>query len=415
MSTYRDALVRLEEAATLAGVHAEVLDRLKEPRHVHMSRLPVRMDDGSLCFFGAYRVQHDDSRGPFKGGIRFHPAVDLDEVKSLALWMSLKCAVVDIPFGGAKGGVTVDPRALSALELERLSRAFMTAIADVVGPERDVPAPDVYTNARVMAWMVDTYNALRGGLFPGVITGKPVAMGGSLGRDDATGRGAFICGDAMVRREGRDPRETTVAVHGFGNGGQHVARLFHAAGYRVVAVSDSRGGLFAPSGLEIPALIASKEATGRLPARPEGAEPTTADAPLFAEVDILVPAALENVITDANAARVRARIIVELANGPTTAAADGILAARPEVVVIPDILANAGGVTVSWFEWVQNRSGLRWAVNDVHEKLGGIMSAALEAVLEAARAHGVSLRAAAWIVAVRRLAEAIDARAPVAR
>jgi glutamate dehydrogenase (NADP+) len=414
MSTYHDALSRLEQAASLAGIHREVLEQLREPRAIHEARLQVRTDDGALRFFRAYRVQHDDSRGPFKGGIRFHPAVDLDEVKSLALWMSLKCAVVDIPFGGAKGGVAVDPRGLSALELERLSRAFMAAMVDVVGPERDIPAPDVYTNARVMAWMSDTYNTLRRGQFPGVITGKPISMGGSLGRDDATGRGAFICGDAVLKARGLEPIGATVAVHGFGNGGQHVARLFHAAGYRVVAVSDSRGGLFAAEGLDIPRIIAHKAETGRLPEL-EGATPTRSDAPLYADVDILVPAALENVLTDDNASAVQARVIVELANGPTTAAADRVFAERPDVTVIPDILANAGGVTVSWLEWVQNRSGLRFTEAEVHARLGELMAAALKAVQDAADRHAVDLRTAAWVVAVSRLATAIEARAPSAR
>jgi Glutamate dehydrogenase/leucine dehydrogenase len=331
---FEQAVARLDRAARFAPIDPEALEKLRHPKLVLQASIPVRMDDGSLRILEGYRVRHDDTRGPAKGGIRFHPRVDLSEVKALAFWMTCKCAVVGIPFGGGKGGVAVNPKELSRLELERLSRGFIQALADFLGPETDVPAPDVYTNERVMGWMMDEYSKIRRQRTPAVITGKPVELGGSLGRDDATGRGAYTCVKELEKRRGWDPSEVRVAVQGFGNAGQHIARLLHGDGYRVVAVSDSRGGIYNRDGFDIPSLMKMKNETRRLMAvyceesvcELVDADDVTNDELLELDVDLLVPAALENQITAANAARIRARTIVEIANGPTAAEADPILA-----------------------------------------------------------------------------------------
>jgi glutamate dehydrogenase (NADP+) len=375
------------------------------------------MDDGSLRIFDGYRVRHDDTRGPGKGGIRYHPSVDVSEVKALALWMTCKCAVVGIPFGGAKGGVCVDPKTLSRMELERLSRGFIQQLADFIGPDTDVPAPDVYTNEMIMGWMVDEYSKIRRQRLPAALTGKPVALGGSLGRDDATGRGAYYCIKELERRRGFLPGDTRVAVQGFGNAGQHVARLLHADGYRIVAVSDSGGGVYRPEGFDIPSLIRMKAETRRVMAvYCDGSvcslidsTPVTNSELLELDVDLLIPAAMENQITSANAGRVRAPFVIEVANGPVSPEADEILMARG-ISVVPDILANAGGVTVSYFEWVQNRTGLHWALDEVHARLRQIMVAAFDAVLAAADEHGIDLRTAAYTVALRRIGAAAEAQ-----
>jgi glutamate dehydrogenase (NADP+) len=398
---------RVVAAASHARIHPEALKRLAQPRLVVETAVPVRMDDGRLEVFRGYRVQYDDSRGPFKGGIRFHPQVDLAEVKSLALWMALKCAVVDIPFGGGKGGVECNPKQMSARELERLSRSFVAAIADVIGPDRDVPAPDVYTNSQTMAWMADEYARITRRQQPAVITGKPVARGGSLGRDDATGRGGYYCLKELEQLRNWQPGEISVAVQGFGNAGQHCARLLHADGYRVVAVSDSRGGIFHPDGLDIPATIAHKQSTGRLPS-PPGSVTLDSGELLELDVSVLVPAALEDQIREDNVGRVQAKVVLELANGPTTGPADDALAARG-TLVIPDVLANAGGVTVSWFEWLQNRAGQYWRLRDVHDKLRDVMRAQFGQVHERMQHLGSSMRTAAYALALERLSGALVA------
>ncbi len=401
----------------MANLDPEALERLKHPKLVVEVAIPVRMDDGSLRIFDGYRVRHDDTRGPGKGGIRFHPRVDVSEVKALALWMTCKCAVVGIPFGGAKGGVCVDPKTLSRLELERLSRGFIQQVAEFIGPDTDVPAPDVYTNEMVMGWMVDEYSKIRGQRLPAALTGKPVALGGSLGRDDATGRGAYYCIKQLQGRRGWDPDKVRVAVQGFGNAGQHVARLLHADGYRIVAVSDSGGGIYRPDGFDIPSLIHMKAESRRVMAvYCEGSvcqmiesKSVSNEELLELDVDILIPAALENQITAANAARVQAPTIVEVANGPVSPAADEILTSRG-ITVVPDILANAGGVTVSYFEWAQNRTGLQWDLDEVHERLAKIMTRAFDEVLGAADEHQVDLRTAAYVVALRRIGAAAEAQ-----
>ena len=404
---FERSLQRVMESAEHASVDPEALTRLSMPKLVVETAIPVRMDDGSLQMFRGYRVQYDDSRGPFKGGIRYHPQVDLAEVKSLALWMALKCAVVDIPFGGGKGGIEVDPKKLSNAELERLSRGFVRGIADVIGPDRDVPAPDVYTNAQTMAWMAHEYSLITRKLQPGVITGKPVSRGGSLGRDDATGRGGYYCLKELETLRKWEPEQITVAVQGFGNAGQHCARLLHNDGYKVVAISDSRGGLFCPDGIDIPAAIKHKKEHRTLP-EPPGSSKLDSGELLELDVHVLIPAALEDQITSDNVDKVKAKVILELANGPTTGPADDKLHSCG-ALVIPDVLANAGGVTVSWFEWLQNRSGQYWRLREVHDKLRDVMRAQFGIVHERMHHIGSSMRTAAYALALERLSDSLTA------
>jgi glutamate dehydrogenase (NADP+) len=367
------------------------------------------MADGSLRHFPAYRCRYNDLLGPAKGGIRYHPAVTLAEVQALALWMTLKCALVGLPYGGGKGGVAVEPKALSRRELERLSRAYVRAMADFIGPDTDIPAPDVYTNPRIMGWMADEYRIITRRHAPAVITGKPLELGGSLGRDEATGRGAFLVIQALAARRGLDPARMRVAVQGFGNAGYHVARLLQEAGYRIVAVSDSRGGIVSDDGFDVESLYRQKQATRRLDGVycegsvcQEVAHRHIDNAELLElDVDLLVPAAFEDQITGANVARIRAPLIVELANGPV---------AGDVVVVVPDVLANAGGVTVSWFEWVQNRQGLAWTLEDVRSRLSDTMTRAFDHTWAVAESEGLSLRSAAYAVALRRLGAALSAQ-----
>ena len=406
----------LEHAQAHVLIDPEALEKLRHPKLVAEVAVPLRMDDGSLQVFPAYRVRHDDTRGPAKGGIRYHPAVNRSDLQGMALAMTCKCAVLGIPFGGAKGGVAVDPKRLSHLELERLSRGYIEQVADLIGPETDIPAPDLYTNERVMGWMMDEYSTIRRCRTPAVITGKPVALGGSRGREDATGRGAYYCVKELEKRNGWVTPDIRVAVQGFGNVGQHVARLLHDDGYRVVAVSDSRGGVHRSGGLDVPGLVHGKQVTGRTAVYGEGSVPELAEGDVITneellelEVDVLIPAAVQNQLTSANAARVKASTVVEAANGPTTQGADDVLAARG-VVVVPDILANAGGVTVSYFEWVQNRSGWYWSEAEVHDRLRLLMVTALESVLAGAEGQAVSLRTAAYALALRRLGAAISAQ-----
>jgi glutamate dehydrogenase (NADP+) len=411
---FADAIKRLDEAARWAVIDPEVLEKLRHPRSVLQVWIPVRMDDGALRIFEGYRVRYDDTRGPAKGGIRYHPLVNLAEVKALAFWMAIKCAVVGIPFGGGKGGVIVNPKELSRLELERLSRGFIQQIADFIGPETDVPAPDVYTNAMVMGWMMDEYSKIRRQRTPAVITGKPIELGGSLGREDATGRGAYYCIKELERRQAWDPRRMRVAVQGFGNAGQHVALFLHADGYRIVAVSDSQGGIYSPDGFDVPSLAKMKNESRRLRAvycQGSVCEFVQADAIsneelLELDVDLLIPAALENQITAENAGRVRARVVVEVANGPTAPEGDAVLRDKGTLVV-PDILANAGGVTVSYFEWVQNRAGVSWALTEVQRQLREIMAREFGAVYALARECKIDLRTAAYVHGLTRIGAAI--------
>ena len=412
-----DASRRLEKAAQYAPISEDATERLKFPKASLKVAIPVRMDDGSLRIFEGYRVRYDDTRGPTKGGIRFHPQVSLDEVQSLAFWMTFKCAAVNLPFGGAKGGITLNPKELSKFELERLSRGYVDAIAPFIGPDLDIPAPDVYTNAMIMGWMMDQYSIIKGKRSPAVITGKPVSMGGSLGRDTATGTGAFFVLQAMMKKFEKSPEQLTVAVQGFGNAGSAIARQLFEAGYKVVAVSDSRGGIYNKGGLKIPDVQQFKQTHHTMKATYchdtvcdiVEHDTLTNEELLSLDVDILVPAALENQITADNAHAIRAKYIFEVANGPITADADEILADRG-ISVFPDILVNAGGVMVSHFEWVQNRSGLYWQLDEVNRQLLGRITTEAETIWQLAGKHGVSFRTAAYIHALSRLGEALDDR-----
>ena len=402
---FRDeALPRLDLAAKHSRAKAETVERLKHAERFTEVGIPVQMDDGSTQMFTGFRCRYNTVRGPAKGGIRFHPDVSSAEVRALAFWMTFKCATVGIPLGGGKGGVIVDPRNLSERELERLSRGYMRGMADVLGPDIDVPAPDVYTNATIMGWMSDEFDTIKRGRYPGVITGKPVSRGGSLGRDDATARGGFVCLREIEAKRGWNPKDITVAIQGFGNAGQHFARLADSVGYKVVAVSDSRGGIYNENGLDVKATIDAKNNTRRLP---EVGRSVTNEELLELGVDVLVPAALENAITRDNAHDVKAKVLIELANGPLTKEADEVLA-QGDALVVPDILANAGGVTVSYFEWCQNISGYYWKLETVHERLGEIMSDAFNSVYDLMESEGIPMRTACYAHALNRLADAME-------
>lgn len=407
------ALQRLDQGAAHAQVHPETLLRLRSPRQFIEVSIPVRMDDGSLRMFTGYRCKFDDTRGPAKGGIRFHQDVTPEEVKALAFWMTFKCACVGLPFGGGKGGVIVDPRHMSTAELERLSRGYMRAIAFAVGVDVDVPAPDVNTGPLIMAWMADEYAAVTGKREPGVITGKPVAVGGSLGRDDATARGGYYILKELEQRLGLKPvaRSRRVVIQGFGNAGENMARLCEEdGGYRVVGVSDHTGGRFNADGIDIARMAAHKAKTGGLLSAGDcnGGTKEISNADLLElECDVLVPAAIESVITAQNAGKVGADAILELANGPCTPEADVVLKGRG-VRVIPDILANAGGVTVSYFEWTQNKQGYYWPLARVHEELRQKMGAEFAAVYELSETKKIDMRTAAYAHALRRLAPALE-------
>jgi len=367
------------------------------------------MDDGDVKVFKGFRVQYNDARGPSKGGIRFHPDETIDTVRALSAWMTWKTAVMDLPLGGGKGGIICNPKALSERELERLSRAYIGAIAWIMGPERDIPAPDVYTTPQIMGWMMDEYSKLRGYSTPGAITGKPLSLGGSLGRDDATARGTWFTIREAANVIGLDLSKARVAIQGFGNAGMFAATLgSELFGCRVVAVSDSTGGVYNASGFDYHALRAHKQRTGSV-AGFAGGEAVSNGEILEADVDILIPAALESQITPENASHVKARIVAEAANGPTTPEADVVLRRRG-VFVIPDFLCNAGGVTVSYFEWVQNQRGMRWELEDVHRRLDRKMTRAFREAFDASRKHDVDMRTGAYCVAVARVAEATRAR-----
>ena len=418
-SLFSDASQRLEEALAYASISDDAIERLKLPKSSLKVSIPVRMDDGTLRIFPGYRVRYDDTRGPTKGGIRYHQDVSSDEVQSLAFWMTFKCAVANLPFGGGKGGITVNPKELSPFELERLSRGYIDAVADFIGPDVDIPAPDVYTNQMIMGWMVDEYSIIKRQITPAVITGKPLTMGGSLGRDTATAMGAFFTIEATWPKLGSNgsPADTTVAVQGFGNAGAIIAELLFNAGYKVVAVTDSKGGVYRHEGLDIPSVRQFKDSTRTLKA--VYCEDTvcsivehdtiTNEELLALDVDILAPAALENQITEANACDIKAKAVYELANGPTTPGADEILRER-DVVVFPDILVNAGGVTVSYFEWVQNRQGLYWTLEQVNQRLKQMMVEETERIWAIAQEQGISPRTAAYVHALNRIGDAVQAK-----
>jgi len=409
LNPFEIAQRQLDEAAKVLNLEPGIHALLREPlRELHVT-LPVRMDDGSVKVFKGFRVQYNDARGPTKGGIRFHPAETIDTVRALAAWMTWKTAVVDIPLGGGKGGIICNPKEMSPAELERLSRAYIRQVGRIIGEEIDVPAPDVYTNPQIMAWMMDEYSFIRGYNVPGVITGKPIPLGGSAGRGDATARGGMFCTREAGKVLGIELKGATAAIQGYGNAGQFAHLLGQELlGLKVVAVSDSRGGILNPDGLEANAAMEHKNTTGAVKGFP-GTKEITNEELLELDVTVLVPSALENQIGDWNAANVKAKIVAELANGPTTPEADEILY-KNGVYVIPDFLCNAGGVTVSYFEQVQNAYDYYWDEKTVHERLDQKMTAAFHAVHEMAQRHQVHNRLAAYLVAVNRVAEVVRLR-----
>lgn len=399
---------QLDDVAALIGLNDAIHSYLREPKRILEVSVPTRMDDGGFKMFKGFRVQHNLSRGPSKGGIRFHPGVTLDEVKALAMWMTWKCALVNIPFGGAKGGVICDPKSLSEQELENLTRRFTSEISIIIGPEKDIPAPDVYTTPQIMAWIMDTYSMQRGYSIPGVVTGKPISIGGSLGRDKATARGCLYVVDEAMDEKGIPVEGARVAIQGFGNAGMFAAELMAERGYSIVAVSDSHGGVFNAQGLDIRGVAAHKAETGSVSGF-AGADPISNAELLERDCDVLVPAALENVITAENAPRIKAKIVAEAANGPTTPQADRILYDRG-IMVLPDILANAGGVTVSYFEWVQDLQENFWEEAEINARLHRIMTHAFRETHAAATRMSVDMRRGAYALAVSRVADATKLR-----
>jgi glutamate dehydrogenase (NAD(P)+) len=408
INPWRVAQAQFDLAAERLNLDPGLRKVLREPRRELTVHFPVKMDDGSVQVFTGYRVQHNLGRGPAKGGIRYHQDVTLDEVKALAMWMTWKCAVVGIPYGGGKGGVIVDPKKLSMKELEGLTRRYATEISIIIGPEKDIPAPDVNTNAQTMAWIMDTYSMHNGYTVPGVVTGKPIPLGGSEGRNEATARGSVYCIVEAAAHLGLDLRRATVAVQGFGNAGSIAARLIRDEGATVVAVSDSTGGIHNPAGLDIDRVIAWKKEHGTVQGFPGTTDISNAEL-LEVECDVLIPAALENQITAHNAGDIKARVVAEAANGPTTPEADEILY-RNGVFLIPDILCNAGGVTVSYFEWVQDLNRDFWNESEVNEKLKGIMVRAFRDTLMMSLKETVNMRTAAYLLAVQRVADATAMR-----
>ncbi len=412
---YENAINQVSKVEKILGTKLEFL---KAPQRAVEVNFPVLMDDGKIRHFKGFRVQYSDARGPAKGGIRFHPDVTLDEVKALSFWMALKCAVADIPYGGGKGGVIVDTKKLSENEIERLSRAYIRAIHQFIGPHKDIPAPDVYTNAKIMAWMLDEYEKIQGKHCPAMITGKPVELGGSLGRDYATAQGGAFVLRELAKKMNLEPKMTKVAIQGFGNAGSHIAKILDEGGYNIIAVSDSKGAITAKrkekstERLNIDEVIAHKEKTGSV-INFNGTINITNGELLQLDCDILIPAALENAMTKSNASKIRAKIILELANGPTTPEADEMLFEKG-VVVVPDILANSGGVTVSYFEWVQNLEGYYWKEEEVVKRLEENMKKAFEEVYSAYQKHKVEMKAdmrnSAYVLAIEKIMKAEKAR-----
>lgn len=409
LNPFKIAQEQLDKAAKIMKLEPTLHQYLREPMRVLEVTIPVKMDDGSVKIFKGFRVQYNDARGPTKGGIRYHPQETIDTVKALAAWMTWKTSVVDLPYGGAKGGVICDPKSMSEGELERLSRGYIRAIGRFIGPERDIPAPDVYTTPQMMAWMMDEYSKIVGYNTPGVITGKPLEVGGSLGRGDATARGGLITLREAAKKIKLDLKKATVAVQGFGNAGQYAHKLVtEMFGSKVVAVSDSKGGIYSKDGLDFNKVLAHKEKTGSVVNFP-GSKNITNEELLELDVDVLIPSAIENQITAKNADRIKAKIVLELANGPTTPDADVILF-KKGIFDIPDFLANAGGVTVSYFEWVQNINGYYWTEEEVYQKLDQKMTKAFWDVMETAEKYNVEPRMGAYIVAVKRVADAVKTR-----
>lgn len=409
-SVYKNAMKQLSEAAALIQLDKHIVNILEQPKNSVEFIIPVKMDNGEVNLYKGYRVQHNDARGPYKGGIRFHPNVDIDEVRSLAFWMSIKTAVVGIPYGGAKGGVTVDPKLLSDNEKEKIARGYVRGIKDNIGPNRDIPAPDVNTTPQIMAWMMDEYSLISGKHEPSSFTGKPVEVGGMIDREPATGQGGAYVLDEYVKNLKQAKKEYTIAIQGFGNVGKFFAEVIHYIGkpYKIVAISDSSGAIYDKNGLDIPFVISHKKETGSV----IGYEKSTSldEKKLFSlDVDILVPAALENAIEKNMAQEVKAEIILELANGPITSEAEEILLDNM-VTIIPDVLANAGGVTVSYFEWILGKSGDQWSSEQTQDKLKAILIKACRDIAIIQKQYKTDMRKAAYILAISRIAEAIKVR-----
>ncbi|MGB6484395.1 MAG: Glu/Leu/Phe/Val dehydrogenase [Candidatus Acidiferrales bacterium] len=410
LNPYEAAEARFEEAAKKLGLAQDLYRYLQNPNKEITVYIPVKMDDGKLEVFTGYRVQHSLVRGPGKGGIRYAPNVTIDEVRALASWMTWKCAVVDIPFGGAKGGIICDPDKMSQRELEALTRRYTAELSDWIGPERDVPAPDVNTNAQVMAWIMDTYSMHMRHTVTAVVTGKPLELGGSLGRPEATGRGVMMVCDRAIAKLGMKKEGCRVVIQGFGNVGSMGARLMHEAGYKIIGLADVHGGLYNEKGFDMPKVIDWVYGQHKsLPEFPAGGQKLSSAEVLFQPCDILVPAAIENQITSQNVSRVQTKILCEGANGPTTVPADEVLG-KKGVFIIPDILGNAGGVTVSYFEWVQDRQGFFWREREVNERLQDVMDRSFDDVVRYAEKHGVNNRIAAYMLAIDRVAIALRHR-----
>ncbi|KON70579.1 glutamate dehydrogenase [Peribacillus butanolivorans] len=395
--------VVIKEALGKLGYSEEVFELLKEPLRMLTVRIPIKMDDNSTKIFTGYRAQHNDAVGPTKGGIRFHPEVDEEEVKALSMWMSLKCGIVNLPYGGGKGGIICDPRQMSMGELERLSRGYVRAISQIVGPTKDIPAPDVYTNSQIMAWMMDEYSRIREHDSPGFITGKPLVLGGSHGREKATAQGVTICIEEAAKRKGIELKGARIIVQGFGNAGSFLAKFMHDAGAKVIGISDAYGAIYNPDGLDIDYLLDKRDSFGTVTTLFENK--ITNQELLEQDCDILVPAAISNQITQENAHLIKAQIVVEAANGPTTLEATKILTER-NVLLVPDVLASSGGVTVSYFEWVQNNQGYYWEDEEVQTKLKELLVNSFNQVYEMSETRKVNMRLAAYMVGVRKMAEA---------
>lgn len=405
---YEIAIEQFERAAKIIDLDKNVIERLKKPDRILIVNIPIKMDDGRLEVFTGYRVQHNNALGPYKGGVRYHPDVTMEEVMALAMWMTWKCAIVGLPYGGAKGGVKVDPKKLSKGELEKLSRGYFRAISKIIGPDIDIPAPDVYTDAQTMTWFMDEYSNIVGYNAFGVVTGKPVEVGGSLGRETATSRGLAFITEEAAKVLNINLKEATVAIQGYGNVGSHAHKFLEELGAKVIAVSDSKGGILSREPLKFEEVKAIKKKTGSVINVP-GVKQITNEELLELDVDILVPAALENQITGKNAPNIKAKLIVEGANGPTTPEADEILFEN-KVVVIPDVLANAGGVTVSYLEWVQNIQGYYWSAEEVDQKLRSVMTRAFKNVWNMTNKYNVDMRTGAYIYAINRVAAAMRLR-----
>ncbi len=406
---YDTAKQQVERVGKMIGISPEVIELLQAPRRELGVAFPVRMDDGKMRVFKGYRVQHNFARGPLKGGVRFHPNVTLDEVRALAMWMTWKCAVVGLPYGGAKGGVVCNPKELSKSELERITRRYTSEISLIIGPHQDIPAPDVYTDAQTMAWMMDTYSMSVGHSVPGVVTGKPIEIGGSKGREEATSRGVMYVAQEAAKAKGIDLKDASVVVQGFGNVGWNAARLMHTeSDCRIIAVSDSIGGIYSKKGFDPVAVYEHKKKTGSVKGFP-GTEDITNEQLLELKCDVLIPAALENQIMAENASNVKAKIVVEGANGPTTPEADTILF-KNGIMLVPDILANAGGVTVSYFEWVQDLQFFFWTTEQIRERLKEIMTSSFKRVHDLSQAKKTDLRTAAYMLALGEVARAFELR-----